>query len=276
MARFQEDKPREPGRQDYESANHYLVLGVDAKAGLAEIKGAYRRLALQWHPDKNPGHEAMAERRFHRVREAFEVLSNPSRRQELDRSLRQTATDAAFACTTRRCSSGTSTPTTVNGSAASSRVSSPRSSTSKASTTPSSSSSFSEEYWARDNDFHAGSGQFGSASPGSTFGSTSPGPSFGSASPGSSFSSRPSERLFRPPPFEGFGPTGGACSKPVERGGSKEHCGLWRAPAGCSGPWTPEGSIFGVDANEGQGPFGRRGSYVRGGVGLEAAWGILF
>lgn len=67
-----------------EKRDYYEVLGVDRQAGEAEIKTAYRRLALKWHPDKNPGsHEA--EDRFKEAAEAFEVLNDGQKRSRYDR-----------------------------------------------------------------------------------------------------------------------------------------------------------------------------------------------
>lgn len=62
----------------------YQILGVSRTASEAEIKSAYRRLAKQHHPDRNPGDKA-AERRFKEVQAAYEVLSDPQRRAEYDR-----------------------------------------------------------------------------------------------------------------------------------------------------------------------------------------------
>jgi molecular chaperone DnaJ len=65
-------------------ADYYEVLGVERGADVAEIKKAYRRLAIQCHPDKNPG-DAEAEERFKSVSEAYQVLSDPERRAQYDR-----------------------------------------------------------------------------------------------------------------------------------------------------------------------------------------------
>jgi molecular chaperone DnaJ len=63
--------------------DYYDVLGVGRDADLSAIKKAYRRLALQYHPDKNPG-DAAAEQRFKQAAEAYEVLSDPERRRRYD------------------------------------------------------------------------------------------------------------------------------------------------------------------------------------------------
>lgn len=64
--------------------DYYEILGVGRDAPSDEIKKAYRRMAMQNHPDKNPGdHEAEA--RFKEAAEAYEVLSDPDKRQRYDR-----------------------------------------------------------------------------------------------------------------------------------------------------------------------------------------------
>ena len=64
--------------------DHYKVLGVDRKAPPAEIKKAYRKLARQYHPDRNPG-DAKAEARFKEVSAAYDVLGDPEKRKQYDR-----------------------------------------------------------------------------------------------------------------------------------------------------------------------------------------------
>ncbi|MDR1044214.1 MAG: DnaJ domain-containing protein [Candidatus Adiutrix sp.] len=64
-------------------ADYYAVLGVIRGASAEELKRAYRRLAVQWHPDRNPGSK-LAEERFKTIAEAYAVLSNPSRRRQYD------------------------------------------------------------------------------------------------------------------------------------------------------------------------------------------------
>ncbi|MGH2841421.1 MAG: molecular chaperone DnaJ [Solirubrobacteraceae bacterium] len=66
--------------------DHYKVLGVERKATAAEIKKAYRKLARQYHPDRNPG-DAKAEERFKQISQAHDVLGDPDKRKEYDRQL---------------------------------------------------------------------------------------------------------------------------------------------------------------------------------------------
>src|ERR671929_2423725 len=64
--------------------DYYEVLGVSRGASEAEIKSAYRKLAVRYHPDKNPG-DAEAEEKFKEAAEAYSVLSDAEQRARYDR-----------------------------------------------------------------------------------------------------------------------------------------------------------------------------------------------
>lgn len=68
-----------PSRRD-----PYEVLGVARRAGAEEIKASYRKLAMQYHPDRNPGN-AEAEERFKEISEAYDILGDPEKRAAYDR-----------------------------------------------------------------------------------------------------------------------------------------------------------------------------------------------
>ena len=67
-----------------EKRDYYEVLGVSRDASEADVKKAYRRLAMKYHPDRNPGDEA-AEEKFKEASEAYEVLSDGEQREAYDR-----------------------------------------------------------------------------------------------------------------------------------------------------------------------------------------------
>lgn len=68
-----------PSTRDY-----YEILGVDRNADGEEIKRAYRRMAMKYHPDRNPD-DPQAEANFKACAEAYEVLSDPEKRARYDR-----------------------------------------------------------------------------------------------------------------------------------------------------------------------------------------------
>jgi DnaJ-class molecular chaperone len=63
-------------------ASYYDTLGVSKSATLAEIKSAYRKLALKWHPDRNK--DSGAEKKFKEINQAYEVLSDPKKKEMYD------------------------------------------------------------------------------------------------------------------------------------------------------------------------------------------------
>jgi len=67
------------GKGDY-----YEVLGVGRNASPEEIKSAYRKAALRWHPDRNPEHKERAQEHFREATEAYSVLSDPQKRAAYD------------------------------------------------------------------------------------------------------------------------------------------------------------------------------------------------
>ncbi|XP_073345008.1 dnaJ homolog subfamily B member 6b isoform X1 [Pagrus major] len=64
---------------------YYQILGVQKHATQEDIKKAYRKLALKWHPDKNPDNKDEAEKKFKELSEAYEVLSDENKRNIYDR-----------------------------------------------------------------------------------------------------------------------------------------------------------------------------------------------
>ncbi|MEE8202003.1 MAG: molecular chaperone DnaJ [Candidatus Acidoferrales bacterium] len=71
---------RSPNQRDY-----YQILGVDRRASTEEIKKAYRRAALEWHPDRNPLRHKEAEERFKELTQAYSVLADAQKRAAFDR-----------------------------------------------------------------------------------------------------------------------------------------------------------------------------------------------
>jgi curved DNA-binding protein CbpA len=65
-------------------ATLYETLGVRETATGDEIKRAYRKAAMRWHPDRNAGHEDAARAAFHEIKDAYGILSDPVQRQVYD------------------------------------------------------------------------------------------------------------------------------------------------------------------------------------------------
>jgi len=66
------------------SEDYYGILDVHKNASDAEIKKAYRKLAMQYHPDRNPGKEKWANEKFKEINEAYGVLGDPQKRRQYD------------------------------------------------------------------------------------------------------------------------------------------------------------------------------------------------
>lgn len=64
--------------------DYYDILGISKNAEEHEIKKAYKRLAMKFHPDRNPGNHAEAERKFKEIKEAYEVLTDTQKRAAYD------------------------------------------------------------------------------------------------------------------------------------------------------------------------------------------------
>ncbi len=69
----------------HDKRDYYEVLGVERNASADDIKRAYRRAAMQWHPDRNPDNKAQAEHSFREAAEAYSVLSDSEKRAAYDR-----------------------------------------------------------------------------------------------------------------------------------------------------------------------------------------------
>ena len=65
--------------------DYYNILGVDKNASEEEIKRSYKKLAVKWHPDKNINDKELAEQKFKEISEAYQVLSDPSKKEIYDK-----------------------------------------------------------------------------------------------------------------------------------------------------------------------------------------------
>jgi len=64
--------------------DYYRILGVPRSTSAQEIKKAYRKLAMQYHPDRNPGKEKQANEKFKEINEAYGVLGDPKKKKQYD------------------------------------------------------------------------------------------------------------------------------------------------------------------------------------------------
>lgn len=64
--------------------NYYEILGVNKNSNISEIKKAYRKLAMKWHPDKNINNKEEATKKFKEVTEAYDTLSDDNKRRHYD------------------------------------------------------------------------------------------------------------------------------------------------------------------------------------------------
>ena len=74
--------------------NYYAVLGLDSSASIEVIKAVYRVLAKKYHPDTYSGNKDKGEKIFKKINEAYQVLSNPSKKEEYDKSREDTHKNA--------------------------------------------------------------------------------------------------------------------------------------------------------------------------------------
>ena len=65
-------------------ADYYSILEIDKTATLDEIKKAYKKMAIKWHPDRNPNNSTEATEKFKNISKAYEILSNPESRKRYD------------------------------------------------------------------------------------------------------------------------------------------------------------------------------------------------
>ncbi|CAL5345022.1 unnamed protein product [Camellia sinensis] len=82
--RKKEEQEKEKEITGEMGVDYYKILQVDKSAKDDDLKKAYRKLAMKWHPDKNPNNKKEAEAKFKQISEAYEVLSDPQKRAIYD------------------------------------------------------------------------------------------------------------------------------------------------------------------------------------------------
>ena len=70
------------------TTNYYDVLQISKSATTEDIKKSYRKLALEWHPDKNPEQQEIATTKFKQISEAYEILSDCEKRRQFDNDIK--------------------------------------------------------------------------------------------------------------------------------------------------------------------------------------------
>jgi len=64
--------------------NYYEILNLDRNCNIDDIKKSYKRLAMKWHPDRNPDNKSISEEKFKKISEAYNILSNPNLKKKYD------------------------------------------------------------------------------------------------------------------------------------------------------------------------------------------------
>ena len=90
----------------FQMVDYYSILEVPRNSSAADIKKAYRKLALKWHPDKNPNCQEEATKRFKEISEAYEVLSDDKKRGIYDKNRKEGLAPAANSSTGGRTRRG--------------------------------------------------------------------------------------------------------------------------------------------------------------------------
>ena len=63
--------------------NYYKELNIDSNSSIDEIRSAYKKLALKWHPDRNPNNKEEAEKKFKIISESYQILSDKEKKKDL-------------------------------------------------------------------------------------------------------------------------------------------------------------------------------------------------